>query len=113
MKAREEKLWSWHERSRPKTFNTALNRLFLKSGYTLTERALAIAAGVSRASVHEWLEGRSIPSDAELFAVAGAFCLNRYSRVNCTQRDRIFFELQAIANYERRIIEAQRKDEER
>jgi len=108
---REEKLWSWHERSRPKTFNVALERLMLKSGFTLTERALAIAAGVSRASVAEWLDGRSIPSDAELFAVAGAFCLNRFSRVHCTQRDRIYFELQAIANYERRVIEAQ-KDEE-
>lgn len=101
------KLWPWSNSKRPKTFEECLKKLMQSTKYTLSERSLAIAAGVTRISVMDWLNGNSVPSNFEVKAIAGAFCINRFGRVTIKERNQIFNELEFIADIERRINRSQ------
>lgn len=101
-------LWPWSNSKRPKTFEDSLKKLMQSTKYTLSERSLAIAAGVTRITVMDWVNGNSIPSTFEVKAISRAFCLNRFGRVTITECDRIFKELEFIANIERRINRSQK-----
>ena len=96
-----DKTWNWHRETRPKTFKTALRRLMKDCGFTLTERSLSIASGSTRRQVRAWLNGDEIPTDNEIKDIAGAFCLNKFSRVTCTERNMLFIELRTIARTQR------------
>ena len=97
-----DKTWNWTRKNRPKTFKTALRKLMRDCGFTLTERSLTIASGSTRWEVRDWLDGRTIPNDNEIRDIAGAFCLNKFSRVTCTARNMLFVELRTIARAERK-----------
>jgi len=80
---------------------TALKKLMESSEYSLTLRALAISAGVTRLTASLWLTGEKIPTDNEIRDISKAFCYRRFGLVMSGYRLPLQAELQDIANYER------------
>jgi transcriptional regulator with XRE-family HTH domain len=95
------KLWPWIPSRRPIRLSEALRAMMKDKNYNLTARTFAIAAGVTRLSIKDWINGIHLPSDIELKAIAGAFCLNRFGFVTTKERNKIFEELKIIANIDR------------
>lgn len=94
--------WKYHTKAhRPKTFGKALRMLIDCDQYSLTERTLAFAAGVTRRTVYDWLECHSFPSEADLRDIASAFILNEYNRVIVAPRNELFKELKRIIDAEK------------
>jgi len=95
--------WKYNNRRyHPKKFSLALRMMMDSSLYNLTERSLAIAAGVTRASVQEWLDGRSHPSEAELIAISSAFILNAIGSVPLIPRNTLLNEFKDIIKTEKK-----------
>ena len=98
------KLWPWTESHRPKNLCTALANMMASSKFTLTERSLAIASGVTRADIVSWIEGRALPSEIELQGIASAFVLNFYGRVLALPKRQLTEELLLIRSTDERNI---------
>ena len=90
------KLWPWNISNRPKTFGKALSIMIASNKFNLTERSLAIAAGVSRYDIFAFIEGNQFPSKAELRDIAGAFILNYFNRVLIKERQLLIDEFTII-----------------
>lgn len=91
------KLWPWTPTRQPVKLHDALRFMMNDKNYSLTARTFAIAAGVTRLSIKSWLSGHTLPSEAELKAIAGAFCLNRFGFITAKEKNKIFEELKIIA----------------
>jgi hypothetical protein len=90
------KIWPWANYNRPKSFGKALGILLASDKFTLTERTLAIAAGVSRYDIVALIEGNRLPIQSEVRDIAGAFVLNLFSRVFFEERRKLIDEFNLI-----------------